>query len=73
MFDLLCSENISATEYPVVKASTIDAEQMVKEILVPSAVGTRVPQKNQKSEFWYATNPSGFQRLDEPPKKISAL
>ena len=33
----------------------------------------RVAQKNQKSEFWYATNPSGFHRLDEPPKKISAL
>ena len=33
----------------------------------------RVSQKNQKSEFCYATNPSGFHRLDEPPKKISAL
>ena len=31
----------------------------------------RVSQKIQKSEFWYATNPSGFHRLDEPPKKIS--
>ena len=30
----------------------------------------RVSQKKQKSEFWYATNPSGFHRLDEPPKKI---
>ena len=40
MFDLLCSENISTTEYPVVKDSTIDAEQMLKEIPVPSAVGT---------------------------------
>ena len=27
---------------------------------------TRVSQKNQKSKFWYATNPSGFHRLDEP-------
>ena len=33
----------------------------------------RVSQKNQKSEFCYATNPSGFHRLDEPPKKNSAL
>ena len=33
----------------------------------------RVSQKKQKSEFWYATNPSGFHRLDEPPEKISAL
>ena len=34
---------------------------------------SRVSQKNQKSEFCYATNPSGFHRLAEPPKKISAL
>ena len=34
------------------------------------AIITRVSQKNQKSEFWYATNPSGFHRLDEPPKKF---
>ena len=33
----------------------------------------RVSQKNQKSEFCFATNPSGFHRLDEPPEKISAL
>ena len=31
----------------------------------------RVSQKKQKSEFWYATNPSGFHRLDEPPEKIT--
>ena len=36
-------------------------------------VSTRVSQKNQKSEFCFATNPSGFHRLDEPPEKISAL
>ena len=29
--------------------------------------------KIQKSEFWNATYPSGFHRLDEPPEKISAL
>ena len=34
---------------------------------------TRVSQKNQNSKFWYATNPTGFHRLDEPPEKISAL
>ena len=33
----------------------------------------RVSQKNQKSEFCFATNPSGFHRLDEPLEKISAL
>ena len=33
----------------------------------------RVSQKKQKSEFWYATDPTGFHRLDEPPEKISAL
>ena len=33
----------------------------------------RVSQKNQKSEFCFATNPTGFHRLDEPPEKISAL
>ena len=33
----------------------------------------RVSQKTQKSEFWFATNPTGFHRLDEPPEKISAL
>ena len=37
------------------------------------AVHNRVSQKNQKSEFWFATNPTGFYRLDEPPEKISAL
>ena len=30
-------------------------------------------QKIQKSEFWNATYPSGFHRLDEPPEKNSAL
>ena len=29
------------------------------------------PKKKQKSKFWYATNPSGFHRLDEPPEKIT--
>ena len=33
----------------------------------------RVSQKNQKSEFCFATKPTGFHRLDEPPEKISAL
>ena len=33
----------------------------------------RVSQKIQKSEFWNATYPSGFHRLDEQPEKISAL
>ena len=33
----------------------------------------RVSQKTQKSEFCFATNPTGFHRLDEPPEKISAL
>ena len=36
-------------------------------------MGSRVSQNNQKSEFWFATNPTGFHRLDEPPEKISAL
>ena len=33
----------------------------------------RVSQKIKKSEFWNGLYPSGFQRLDEPPEKISAL
>ena len=33
----------------------------------------RVSQKNQKSEFCFATKPTGFHRLDEPSEKISAL
>ena len=32
------------------------------------ALWVRVSQKKQKSEFWYATNPTGFHRLDEPPE-----
>ena len=36
-------------------------------------VHTRVSQKTQKSEFCFATNPTGFHRLDEPPEKNSAL
>ena len=35
-----------------------------------AALYNRVSQKKQKSEFWYATNPSGFHRLDEPPEKF---
>ena len=31
---------------------------------------TRVSQKNQNSEFWNVTYPSGFHRLHEPPKKF---
>ena len=42
-------------------------------MVVETGVSTRVSQKNQKSEFWNATYPSGFYRLDEPPEKISAL
>ena len=33
----------------------------------------RVSQKNKKSEFCFATKPTGFHRLDEPLEKISAL
>ena len=29
--------------------------------------------KKQKSEFWYATYPTGFHRLAEPPEQFSAL
>ena len=32
-----------------------------------------VSQKKQKSEFCFATNLTGFHRLDEPPEKISPL
>ena len=35
-------------------------------------VETRVSQKTQKSEFWNATYPSGFHRVDEPTEKTSA-
>ena len=31
---------------------------------------SRVPQKNQKSEFCFATKPTCFHRLDEPPEKF---
>ena len=34
---------------------------------------SRVSQRNQKSEFCFATKPTGFHRLDEPPEKFSAL
>ena len=34
---------------------------------------TRVSQKTKKSEFCFATNPTGFHRLDEPLEKFSAL
>ena len=29
--------------------------------------------KKQKCEFWYATYPTGFHKLDEPPERFSAL
>ena len=38
-----------------------------------TAINSRVSQKKQKSEFCFATKPTGFHRLDEPPEKISAL
>ena len=41
--------------------------------IAKAALCSRVSQKNQKSKFWYATNPSGVHRLDEPPEKNSAL
>ena len=34
---------------------------------------SRVSQKKQKSEFCFATKPTGFHRLDEPPEKNSPL
>ena len=45
----------------------------LKGLTYSALVHNRVSQKNQKSEFWFATNPTGFHRLDEPPEKISAL
>ena len=33
------------------------------------AVLSRVSQKKQKSELCFATKPTGFHRLDEPPEK----
>ena len=39
----------------------------------PGIVDNRVSQKNKKSEFCFATKPTGFHRLDEPPEKNSAL
>ena len=41
--------------------------------IVKASVFNRVSQKKQKSEFCFATNPTGFHRLDEPPEKFSAL
>ena len=41
--------------------------------VITSKMINRVSQKIQKSEFWNATYPSGFHRLDEPPEKNSAL
>ena len=40
---------------------------------VGGPIYNRVSQKNQKSKFCFATNPTGFHRLDEPPEKFSAL
>ena len=37
------------------------------------AVVCAVSQKKQKSEFRYATNPTGCHRLDEPPEFFLAL
>ena len=37
------------------------------------SMNTRVSQKHQKSKFCFATKPTDFHRLDEPPEKISAL
>ena len=45
----------------------------MRRLLAFQAMLIRVSQKNQKYEFCFATNPSGFHRLDEPPEKISAL
>ena len=42
-------------------------------IMLMKMMVIRVSQKNQKSEFCFATKPTGFHRLDEPPEKISAL
>ena len=33
---------------------------------------SRVSQRDQKSEFWYVTYPTGSHRLDEPPEQFSA-
>ena len=46
---------------------------LIPYLIIDNLLYSRVSQKNQKSEFCYATNPSGFHRLDEPPEKISAL
>ena len=42
---------------------------MIFDSSVGDGVGSRVSQKNQKSEFWNVTYPSGFHRLDEPPTR----
>ena len=63
----LNSKSLTVTH--TARNGTLKCTIVAQEKTMPS----RVSQKNQKSEFWYATNPSGFHRLDEPPKKISAL
>ena len=51
----------------------LTSTDLFKERMTSREMYIRVSQKIQKSEFWNATYPSGFHRLDEPPEKISAL
>ena len=57
----------------VAKKLTRKAKKEKMLICTLMMMNIRVSQKIQKSEFWNATYPSGFHRLDEPPEKISAL
>ena len=48
-------------------------QQPVKQEMTCEWMDSRVSRKKQKSEFCFATKPTGFHILDEPPEKISAL
>ena len=81
--DLLCSVldlvYIDLVDVDRVDVDAIDVDQSTDLLMLTMLMLTllmltiRVSQKNQKSEFCFATKPTGFHRLDEPPEKISAL
>ena len=69
----MCLASNYRAEREKVRHRGIGDESRARALWADQGLYTWVSQKKQKSEFWYATNPSGFHKLDEPPKKISSL
>ena len=73
VFPFMVQEELITSSFHKILGWSILIQLIAKFFMDDSLADTRVSQKKQKSEFCFATKPTDFHRLDEPPEKISAL